>query len=242
MDSWAAIVTLPGQEFLACQEIRRFCLTCFLPQRRRRIFPKGAAEPLMYAMPFIPRRVLMPLGQARDRAVHYTRGIRGPEYLVKDGEGRPWSVEAAAVRELSSFDREGAFDDPPPGNAVRLTGCELLAAVAGEALANLFAPLFVAPAPRGPTKAELERELLEAGRPAPSVSVSPWVDVTQIRAALAKDVLERYERGCDDRPSWERSADATQARASVMAAQRLRGGRGFGSFARTKAPRDFATI
>jgi hypothetical protein len=37
-DSWAAIVTLPGQEFLACQEISRFCLTCFLPQRRRRIF------------------------------------------------------------------------------------------------------------------------------------------------------------------------------------------------------------
>ena len=72
--------------------------------------------------------------------------------------------------------------------------------------------------------------------------MSPWVDVTQIRAALAKDVLERYERGCDDRPSWERSADATQARASVMAAQRLRGARGFGSFARTKAPRDFATI
>ena len=75
-------------------------------------------------MPLIPRPVLMPLGQARDRAVNYTRGIRGPEYLVKDGEGRPWSVEADAVKELSSFDREGAFDEPLSG-ILMATRCRL---------------------------------------------------------------------------------------------------------------------
>lgn len=88
---WAAIVTAPGQEFLACQEIGRFCLTCFLPQRRRRIFLKSAAEPLMYAMPLIPRRVLMPLGLARDRALHYARGVEGPKFLVDGADGRPWT-------------------------------------------------------------------------------------------------------------------------------------------------------
>jgi hypothetical protein len=114
----------------------------------------------MYAMPLIPRRVLMPLSQARDRALHYARGVKGPKFLVDGADGKPFTVPDAAVWALCDLDREGAFDDPPPGNAIRLQGAELLAAIAGEALANLFATLFVAPVPRAPTKAELERELL----------------------------------------------------------------------------------
>jgi hypothetical protein len=190
MDSWAAIVTLPGMEFVACQEIRRFCLTCFLPQRRRRIFLKGAAESFMYAMPLIPRRALMPLRQARSRELHYARGVKGPKFLVDGPDGKLFTVPDAAVWTLCDLDRAGAFDDPPPGNAVRLTGCELLAAIAGETLANLFAPLFPAPAPRVP-RTPTKAELLEAGRPSPDLRVSPWV--SPLSAAASRDVREREE-------------------------------------------------
>jgi hypothetical protein len=84
----------------------------------------------------------MPLRQARSRELHYARGIKGPKFLVDGPDGKLFTVPDAAVWALCELDREGAFDDPPPGNAVRLTGCELLAAIAGEALASVFAPLF----------------------------------------------------------------------------------------------------
>jgi hypothetical protein len=137
---WAAVVTALGQEHLAHNECRRFCLTCYLPQRRIRVWPKGATEPVLWAVPLIRGRLLLPLAEARDRALHYARGVRGPEYLVKGPKGRPWTAPDEAVRELSTFEREGAFDDPLPHNALR--GSELMAAIAGEALAQLFAPLF----------------------------------------------------------------------------------------------------
>ena len=82
----------------------------------------------MYATPLIPRRALMPLRQARSRELHYARGIKGPKFLVDGPDGKLFTVPDAAVWALCELDREGAFDDPPPGNAVRLTGCELLAA------------------------------------------------------------------------------------------------------------------
>jgi hypothetical protein len=222
-DNWAGVRVAPAMEFIACQEIRRFCLTCFLPQRRVRVWPKGVTEPFLYATPLIRGRLLMPLAQARDRALHYARGCRGPKFLVDDAEGRPWTVADDAVRELSCFEREGAFDAPLSGNMARLEGGELLAAVAGEALAHLFAPLFPAPAskpPVLPTKAELEQELLEAGRPASGPPVPPWVDMGAIRASISPEVLARAENyTLDDRTSEQRSADASRARACALAAQ-----------------------
>jgi hypothetical protein len=53
--------------------------------------------------------------------------------------------------------------------------------------------------------------------------VPRWLDPARIRAANARDVLERIERGCgDDRTFEQRSADASRARASVLAAQRVK--------------------
>jgi hypothetical protein len=40
------------------------------------------------------------------------QGVRGPKYLVVDAEGRPSTVEDAAVHELCRLERENAFDDP----------------------------------------------------------------------------------------------------------------------------------
>ena len=234
MDGWAAIVTAPGQEFLACQEINRFCLTCFLPQRRRRIFLKSAAEPVMYAMPLIPCRVLMPLRLARDRALHYARGVKGPKFLVVGADGRPWTVPDAAVRELSWLDREGVFDDPLPHNAAQAQGVELITAIANEALANLFAPLFPPPVPpvsREPTKAEL----LDAGRPSPNLRTSPWVDQSQISAATSRDVLAAIENGRDDRSFVQRSADASAAQAAARAANPIKWKYRFGPLASAHA-------
>jgi hypothetical protein len=219
---WAAVVTAPGQEFVAHNECRRFCLTCFLPQRRRRIFLKGATEPLMYAMPLIPRRVLMPLSQARDRALHYARGLKGPKFLVEGTDGKPFTVPDAAVMELCGLDRAGAFDDPPPGNAIRLTGRELLAAIAGEALAQAFAPIFVVPTrptPKVSTQAEVEKELIEAGRPSQGQPGPLWVNPLQVSAAASRDVRER---SYDDRSYAQKSAQSSAALAVVRLVKRSR--------------------
>jgi hypothetical protein len=114
MDGWGAIVTLPGGgwEYTAHTEIRRLCLTAWLPQRRARIWRKGAREPLLRATPLIPHRLLMPMSQPRDRALNYARGVAGPKYLVENADGRPWTAGNDAIKEPSCFEREGAFDDP----------------------------------------------------------------------------------------------------------------------------------
>jgi hypothetical protein len=68
-----------------------------------------------------------------------------------------------------------------------------------------------------------EMALIDDGRPEPNLNVSPWIDATRIAAANACDVLERIERGSgDDRPSWERRAEAREAWALVNAAQRVK--------------------
>jgi hypothetical protein len=64
---------------------------------------------------------------------------------------------------------------------------ELVAAIAGEALAGLFAPLF--PEPSVP--AMIEAELVEAGRPAPGWVAPAWLDRSRISAAASRDVVER---------------------------------------------------
>jgi hypothetical protein len=221
-EGWAGIHVAPAMELIACCEAQRLGLLAYCPQRRVRIWPKGVTGPLMCAYPLFKGYLFASFNIARDRAWHHVQGVRGPKYLVVDAEGRPWTVEDAAVRELCQLERENAFDDPLPGNAVRLTGCDLLAAIAGEALASLFAPLFAAPVPRAPTKAELERELLEAGRPAPGPPVPPWVDAARIRASTAPDVLARAENyTLDDRTAAQRSADASRAPACALAGQRL---------------------
>jgi hypothetical protein len=219
-EGWAGIHVAPAMELTACCEAQRLGLLAYCPQRRVRIWPKGVTEPLMFGYPLLRGCLLASFNIARDRAWHHVQGVRGPKYLVVDAEGRPWTVEDAAVRELCQLERENAFDDPLPGNAVRLTGCDLLAAIAGEALASLFAPLFAAPAPPVPL-APTAAELLEAGRPDPGLRTSPWVDSARVRAAGSRDVLEREERGCDDRTAAQRSADASRARACALAAQGL---------------------
>jgi hypothetical protein len=232
-EGWAGIHVAPAMEFAACQEAQRLGLTVWFPQRRVRIWPKGVTEPLMRAYPLFKGYLLAPLSQARDRAWHYARGVRGPKYLVEDAEGRPWTAPDAAVRELAQIEASGSFDDPLPHNMARLDGGALLAAVGGEILAQAFAPIFpalVSKPPVLPTKAELERELLEAGRPASGLPVSPWVDMGAIRASTAPDVLRRAEDcSLDDRTSEQRSARASKARACALE------GRGYPgrSFAKT---------
>jgi hypothetical protein len=52
---------------------------------------------------------------------------------------------------------------------------------------------------------------------------TPWIQLDRIRAANSREVRERIERGTgDDRPSWERRAEAREAWALVNAAQRVK--------------------
>jgi hypothetical protein len=230
---WAGIHVAPAMEFAACCEAQRLGLLAYCPQRRVRIWPKGVTEPLMRAYPLFKGYLLTSFNIARDRAWHHVQGVRGPKYLVVDAEGRPWTVEDAAVRELCQLEREGAFDYPPPGNAVRLAGCELLAAIAGDALASLFAPLFpplAPPEPPVPTKAEL----LEAGRPDPGLRTSSWVDMSAISASTSPDVLAAIENGRDDRSFAQRSA-ASAAQAVARAANPIKWKYRFGSPASVQA-------
>ena len=64
--------------------------------------------------------------------------------------------------------------------------------------------------------------------------VSPWIDSARIRAATARDVLER---GSDDRSSWERSAQAARSWAIILAAQPVRRRFIFGAKAKVKVER-----
>ena len=52
--------------------------------------------------------------------------------------------------------------------------------------------------------------------------MTPWLDSSRIYASTSRDVLERQERGWDDRTSEQRSCDATEARARWIAASRIK--------------------
>ena len=137
---WAAITVLPAMEYVAFSECQRFGLTCFLPQRRTLWRPAGASSPLLRSVPLL-KGLLIRMSQARDRAIPHAKGIRCPRWLLEDGEGKVSSTPDEAVHRLSYLDREGAFDQL--GNMARLEGVELLAAVAGEALASVFRRCFL---------------------------------------------------------------------------------------------------
>lgn len=110
-----------------------------------------------------------------------------------------------------------------------------MAAIAGEALASLFAPLFAAPVPRAPTKAKLERELSRGGTTVAWPPCVPWVDCARIRASTAPDVLRRAEDYTfDDRTAAQSSADASWALAAAIAVQRANGLRAFTDRARVR--------
>jgi hypothetical protein len=218
---WAAIVVLAGMEYVAWNECRRFGLTCFLPQRRRHVLPKGATTTLLRAEALIPCRLLMKLSESRDRAMHHARGVASPNYLVQ-AAGKPFTVSDAEVRALAQLDYDGAFDQPLGGNATRLEGCELLAAIC-PAIAEAFRPLFPKYQVsnwRPLTKAEL----LEAGRPSPDLRVSPWV--APLSAAASRDVIER---NADDRSTAQRAADGAKGYAAVIVAKGPRPRYTFGS-------------
>ena len=68
----------------------------------------------------------------------------------------------------------------------------------------------------------------------PAAPYAPWFDASRIAAANARDVLERLERGMDDRTFEQRSADATEARARTRAAQPVKWRFNFSSKAAAK--------
>lgn len=221
---WAAIVVLPGQEYVAFSECQRFGLTCFLPQRRTFWRPTGASSPLLRSVPLL-KCFLIRMSQARDRAIPHARGICCPRWLLEDGEGKVWLAPDEAVRRLSYLDREGAFDQPG-GNAARLDGCELMSAVAGEALAETFRPLFAC-------REKAVQPLNSFSKV--SIQAPAWINSARVAAANSRDVLEREERGCDDRPAEVRRAHASKAHAAGVVAQRLDGAHSFRFGARASA-------
>jgi hypothetical protein len=164
-EGWAGIHVAPAMEFDACCEAQRLGLLAYCPQRRVRIWPKGVTEPLMRAYPLFKGYLLAPLSQARDRSWPFARGVQRPRWLATGSEGRPWAAPDEAIRELSELEREGAFDDPLPHNAARLSRRASYGArwrgVGGSVRANLPS----APCARGP---EGDRSRAPRSRPAGS--------------------------------------------------------------------------
>jgi hypothetical protein len=179
---WAAIVVLAGMEYVAWNECRRFGLTCFLPQRRRHVLPKGATTTLVRAEALVPRRLLVRLSESRDRTMHWAKGVAAPNYLVQ-ADGKTFAVPDDAVRALAELERAAAFDQLG-GNMKKLSGVEMMEAVAGD-LVEAFRPMFPAQSDIcGRRPALTKAELLEAGRPSPDLRVSAWVNWSQISAQV----------------------------------------------------------
>jgi hypothetical protein len=139
MSGWNAVLVV-GDGALAHCEVCRFGLTAFLPRRKTLIRVKSQVEPLTRMVPIIPRAVLMPAAQSRHRGIPYCRGIRRLRWLAEGADGKVLVIPSEAIKALADCERE--FDAPLSGNLARLSRHQLMAAVLGEEVAAVFAPLF----------------------------------------------------------------------------------------------------
>ena len=149
-DSWTAVTTLGAMEYVAASELSRVGLTPYLAQRKARWTPRGAAKPMIRAIPIFPKYLFLPLAQARLPQLHFCRGLPGHKFLLASPEGAIWTASADVIAEIRRLEQEGAFDafDVLPGEKVRLRGAsplsslDLLVATANAKTVELLSPLF----------------------------------------------------------------------------------------------------
>jgi hypothetical protein len=160
--AFAAITTLGAREFDALTEIGRFGVNAYLPQARRKWWPRGAVSPVLRAEPLFARYLLVPAAQARCRELHYARYVTQPKHLLCDAGGVVWTVSEEVIAELMERQRMGEFDeiDHTLADKVRLkttsplARMEMLLQSTDAGLAQMLSPLFGG-SPRAPRRATL---------------------------------------------------------------------------------------
>jgi hypothetical protein len=107
---YAALLTEPAAEYVACSELQRFGLDPYLPQIRRR-HRTPAGKFLLRRFPLFPRYLLIPINSAHDPVVRMTRGICRHRPLLADEDGRPWRAPNHIIDAVRMAERVGFFDE-----------------------------------------------------------------------------------------------------------------------------------
>ena len=145
---FVALIAEPATEYIAANELRRFGLSPYLPELKKRyVLPHGGALPRRY--PLFPRYILLPIGEANHCAVRIVRGVRRFRAVLADDIGRPWRCPVAVIDAIKLAESCGEFDEIITiGDQVKLTRGVLASVAArinrdsGGSRVELLLPLF----------------------------------------------------------------------------------------------------
>jgi len=107
---WAALLTDPAQEYLACSELVRFGLQPYLPQLKKRHHTRSG-QYVMRDYPLFPRYLLIPYGDAYNPSVRLSRGICKHKCVLADENGRPWRAPNCVIEDVKRAEKSGLYDE-----------------------------------------------------------------------------------------------------------------------------------
>ena len=125
-DAWTAVMCQPSQEYVVLSDCRRFGLSPYLPEFRRRSAPPrsapGAMRPLVRSFVLFKGYAFLPVEEARSRELSFVRGLRQPRHLLSDSEGRVWTAPAEVIHQVTKLEHEGVFEEKHLGPAEPYVG------------------------------------------------------------------------------------------------------------------------
>jgi Transcription termination factor nusG len=107
---WAALLTEPAAEYVACTELRRFGLDPYMPQ----LLKRHATRPGAYVMrhfPLFPRYLLIPIKDTTNPVIRLARGVAKYKPVLSDEEGRPWRAPEKVIEAVREAEATGRFDE-----------------------------------------------------------------------------------------------------------------------------------
>jgi len=107
---WAALLTEPSAEYVACSELQRFGLCPYLPQLKKRHHTRAGAY-VMRHFPLFPRYLLIPYPDAHNQSVRLARGIAKYKCVLADDDGRPWRAPNKVIEGVKEAERLGVYDE-----------------------------------------------------------------------------------------------------------------------------------
>jgi hypothetical protein len=106
---WAALLTEPAAEYVACSELQRFGLAPYMPQMKKRHRTRSGAF-IMRHYPLFPRYLLLPIAEAADPAIHMARGVCRFRPVLADSDGHPWRAPGKVIEAVRKAEDAGMFD------------------------------------------------------------------------------------------------------------------------------------
>ena len=107
---WAALLTDPAAEYVACSELQRFGLCPYLPQLKKRHHTRAGAY-VMRHFPLFPRYLLVPYNDAHNPAVRLARGVCRYKTCLADDDGRPWRAPGKVIEGVREAEARGLYDE-----------------------------------------------------------------------------------------------------------------------------------